>query len=378
MLYFDYAATTPVDAQVIDAMAPYFTESFYNASALYQGGRKARQAVQKARSQVAQLLGAKPEELLFTSGGTEADNTAIIGGALAARAKDPRRRRVLFSAVEHHAVGESCRFLETLGFEAVELPVDCRGRLPPETLARQVGENTALVSVMWVNNEIGTIQEIPRLAEIAHRAGALFHTDAVQAVGTQPLCFQDSGVDLMSVSAHKIYGPKGCGALAVRTGIEITPLLRGGQQESGRRGGTENVPAIIGFGKAAQLLLERREEDVQRMQERKMRVLSALCGEDVLCNSPLECTAPSILNLAFRDVEAEGMLFCLDREGICLSMGAACNSKSVEPSHVIRAIGLPPAYERGCLRISFGRGQSEEDCDLLTEKILRFCAILRR
>ena len=295
MLYFDYAATTPVDGQVVAAMAPFFTEEFYNPSSLYTPGKKAGQAIQKARGQVAALIGAEPEEILFTSGGTEADNTALIGAALAARKRGSLRRKLVVSAIEHHAVLETCRFLETLGFETVLLPVDPLGRVLPETLAEAVGPDTAVVSVMWVNNEIGTIQDIPTLAAVAHRAGALFHTDAVQALGTQPVDFHRCGADLMSISSHKIYGPKGCGALAVRTGVELPALLHGGQQEGGRRGGTENVPAIVGFGKAAHLLSRRWEADARQMLAHKLRVLAALASENILCLSPPETAAPSML-----------------------------------------------------------------------------------
>jgi cysteine desulfurase len=378
MMYFDYAATTPVAPEVYEAMAPYFCRDFFNASGLYQGGRAAHAAMERARDQLAALLDCRPEDLTFTSGGTEADNLAVTGTALAALENKNPRRRVLCSAVEHHAVLESCEALKRLGFQPEILPVDGYGRVLPETLAKALGSDVLLVSVMWVNNELGTIEDIPALAKLAHQSGAIFHTDAVQALATQNVDVTACGADLLTVSAHKIYGPTGAGALWVRPGTPIRAVQHGGQQERRLRGGTENVPAIVGFGAAAELLQGRREQDAAELLARRTRLLARLRRPGVRINSPAEGFAPGVLNAAFLDAEAEGMLFMLDREGYCLSMGSACNSQSVEPSHVIRAIGLPEEYARGCVRVSFGRGQTDEMIDLLAGRLLALAEQMRR
>lgn len=374
MMYFDFAATTPMAASVKKAMEPYLTDCFYNASSLYRGGRTAAEAVSHAREQVAALVCAEPEQVIFTSGGTEADNMAVLCGALAG--KKQGRSRVVVSAIEHHAVLSSAEYLEELGFSLTVLPVDAWGRVDARALERVMDDRVALVSVMWVNNELGTVQDVPALAEVAHRYGALFHTDAVQAVGTQEICFAQCGADLMSISAHKIYGPKGCGALITRSGLRLPPLIHGGQQESGRRGGTENVGAIVGFGAAAAALRESRGGDVSQMRRLRELLLELLRDEGIRINSPAD-GAPSILNVAFRDVEAEGMLFYLGMEDICVSMGSACNSQSVEPSHVIQAIRVPPEYARGCIRISLGHGVTEENCRALAHRLMELAQQLR-
>lgn len=374
MMYFDFAATTPLAPSVKNAMEPFLLDQFYNASSLYRGGRAAAEAVSHARSQVASLVGAQPEEIIFTSGGTEADNMAILCGAL--RGKKQGRDRVIVSAIEHHAVLSSAEYLQELGFGLTVLPVDTWGHVNPEALEQVMDDKVALVSVMWVNNELGTIQDIPALAEIAHRHGALFHTDAVQALSTQNVDFSRCGADLMTVSAHKIYGPKGCGALILRDGLQLPPLIHGGQQENGHRGGTENVAAIVGFGAAAENLQKSRNEDVLAMEQQRQLLLELLQSEDVRVNSPAS-GAPGVLNIAFRDVEAEGMLFFLGMDGICVSMGSACNSKSVEPSHVIQAIHLPPEYARGCIRISLGHGVTEENCRTLAHRLMELARQLR-
>lgn len=374
MMYFDYAATTPLAPSVKNAMEPYLTDQFFNASSLYRGGKAAAEAVSRARGQVAALVGARPEQVVFTSGGTEADNTAILCGGLAWRKQG--RRRVIVSAIEHHAVLSSAEYLEEMGFSLTVLPVDPWGHVSPQELEQAMDEQVAIVSVMWVNNELGTVQDIPALAQIAHRYGALFHTDAVQALGTQHVDFAGCGADLMSISAHKIYGPKGCGALIIRDGLQLPSLLHGGQQESGRRGGTENVAAIVGFGAAAENLQKSRERDIQTMEGQRQLLLELLRDENVRVNSP-ESGAPSVLNISFRDVEAEGMLFFLGMDGICVSMGSACNSKSVEPSHVIQAIRTPPEYARGSIRISLGHGVTEENCRTLAHRLMELARQLR-
>lgn len=375
MKYFDYAATTPIAKEAVDAMMPWLNEMFYNASSIYAGGREVRAAVEQARGKLAALLDADGSDIVFTSGGTEADNMALIGSALTAKRKG--RKRIVVSAIEHHAVLESCVFLKELGMQVTYLPVNQYGIVAPEILQQSVDEDVALVSVMWVNNELGSIQDIPRLAQISHESGALFHTDAVQAVTTQPISFQNCGADLLSVSSHKIYGPKGCGALVIRKGTELTPFVHGGQQEGGRRGGTENVPGIVGFGEAAQLMKSCREEDTAVMMSRKRRMIHRLAGSDIRINSPEEYTAPSVLNVAFRNIEAEGLIFHLGRKGYDVAMGSACNSQSVEPSHVIQAIGLEEDFRRGCIRISFGHGQSDEDCDALVDTLLALAEKLK-
>ncbi len=374
MRYFDYAATTPTAPEAADEMAFWLRNNTANASALYAPGREAREAVETARARVAALTGADAENVIFTSGGTEADNTALFSGA--AWGKRSGRDRIIVSAIEHHAVLDTAEFLKNLGVKVTVLPVDPAGRVEAGTLRAAMGEDVALVSVMWVNNELGTVQDVTELGEIAHAYGALFHTDAVQALTTQDVDLKKSGADMISVSSHKIYGPKGCGALIARERGRITPLLHGGQQENGLRGGTENVAAIAGFGKAAEIEKKLHSAAMENMRRCRAYMLEKLSGPSIRINSPLD-GAPSILNVAFENVEAEGMLFFLDRAGICVSMGSACTSRSVEPSHVIRAIAVPESYARGCIRLSFGRGSTLEDCAFAAEKLLALAGELR-
>ena len=367
MIYADYAATTPVDPRVLETMLPYLQNDFYNPSSLYGESRRVRSAVEAARAQIASLIDCDADELIFTSGGTESDNLAVKGTALH---PENHKRHIITTAIEHHAVGESCEWLEKMGFRVTYLGVDRYGRVSAEELREAMCPDTFLVSVMWVNNELGTVQDIPVLSRIAHEGGALFHTDIVQALGTQRIAVRGSDIDLMSLSSHKIYGPKGTGALYVRHGIPLHPMQSGGQQELFLRGGTENVPGIVGFGKAAELIQNEREECVSALRKYKEKIIKAAGGWDgVLINSPTDCTADSILHLAFRDIEAEGMVFWLSQRGVAVSMGSACNTMSVEPSHVVKAIGLAPEYERGCLRLSLGRGITEEQVDGLIEAV---------
>ncbi len=377
MKYFDFAATTPVDKRVFEAMKPYFEEDFFNASGLYAGGKKTSAAVENARAQVKAALHAEGGRLIFTSGGTEADNLAILGTALRS---ESGRKAVAVSAIEHHAVLESAESLKRYGFEIRIIPVDGKGRIVYEKYKELVDEDVLLVSVMAANNETGVLQDICLLSAYAHEKGALFHTDSVQAFPSLRLDPEILGADMITVSSHKIYGPKGCGALWVRDDDLLTSMMHGGQQEEGFRGGTENVPAIAGFGRAAELLEEEREERARESAKHRQTLLSMLLSEvkdDIIVNTDLDNSVPGILNVAFRDAEAEGMLFFLSKEGFSLSMGSACNSKSVEPSHVIRAIGVPEDFARGCIRVSFGKGNTEEDVKELGEALIRVYRRLR-
>lgn len=376
MIYADYAATTPVHPSVLRAMEPYFSESFFNPSAIYPQGRQVQAALEGARRRVADYMGAKPEEIIFTGGGTEGDNLAIKGLALH---PDNKKRHIITVQTEHHAVLESCRWLEQRGFAVTYLPVDRYGRVSAELLEQQINEDTFLISVMWVNNETGTLQDIQSLAAAAHRHGAVFHTDAVQAMATQAVDVRRLGVDLLTISAHKFYGPKGCGALYCREGISLAAVNSGGQQESYLRGGTENVPAITGLAEAVTLLEKNREKDVAHMQKLKDRLLDMFEEKPgVLVNSPSEFTSPSICNLGFQGMEAEAVVFYLSREGVLISMGAACNTRSVEPSHVIKALHLPEDYLRGCIRISFSGDMTSQDLEFICSSLEKTIERLKR
>lgn len=361
MIYADYSATTPVSPEVMEAMAPYYSQLFFNPSSVYTAGRQVLAAIEQARFQVADCIGADPQEIIFTSGGTESDNMAIKGVALHPQNK---KRHIVTTVIEHHGVLEPCRQLEQQGFTVTYLPVDQYGRVSVEDLEKALTPDTFLVSIMWVNNETGALQEIKELARTAHQAGALFHTDAVQAMTTQHVDVKELGADLLTISAHKFYGPKGCGALYCSSNVPLSALIKGGQQENHLRGGTENVPSLIGMGKAAQLLKMNRENDVKKMEFLKDRILTHFSGrEGILINSRPQYSVPSVCNIGFAGIEAEAVVFYMNREEILISMGAACNTKSVEPSYVIRAMGIPDEYLRGCVRISLGAGMTAEEAD---------------
>ena len=360
IVYLDHAATTPVAPEVLETMLPFFREEFGNSSSLHRAGGRAARAVEAAREQVAALIGARsPDELVFTSGGTESDTWAVTGTVCAGP-----RKHVIASAIEHHAVLETVRAVRRLfGCEETVLPVDGDGLIDPASLRESLRDNTALVSVMHANNEVGTLQPVRELAQIAHERGALFHTDAVQTVGKIPLDVEEVGIDLLSLSAHKFYGPKGVGALYIRRGTKIEPLHRGGGQEQGRRAGTVNVPGAAGMGAAAALarsreaVAARREWDLVELLW--SRLFSAIPG--IRRNGHAEKRIPGILNVSIEGVDGEVVLFALDRSGILVSTGSACAAGSMLPSHVLRAMGVPPELARGSVRFSLGRETGEGD-----------------
>lgn len=359
-IYLDHAATTPTDPEVVDAMMPFFHDRFGNPSSLHSFGREGKVAVETARRKVADLLGAGPEEVVFTSGGTESNNMALRG---VARALRDRGNHIVASSVEHHAVLEPCRDLAEEGFEISLIPVDGHGMVDPDDVARALTYRTILVSVMHANNEIGTIQPVADIARLAHEKGIYVHTDAVQTFGHVPFTVDEIGADLLSLSAHKLYGPKGVGALYVRKGTRIAPLLRGGGQEGGRRASTENVPGIVGLGKAVDLAREKLAGEVAELTRLRDRFMEGLQQrvDGIRINGHPVLRLPGNVNVSFDGLEAEPLLLTLDLMGIACSGGSACSSKAVEASHVLTAIGLEPGMARGTLRFSLGRGTTEED-----------------
>jgi cysteine desulfurase len=365
-VYLDHAATTPLDPRVRHAMEPYLDGVFGNPSSLHWAGRQAHDAVEAGRREVAALLGARPAEIVFTASGTESDNLAVLGALGAMQGP----RHVITSAFEHPAVLEPCRFLERQGVEVTYLPVSPQGIVAPETLAAALRPTTRLVSVMAANNVVGTVQPTAELAALAHEAGALFHTDAVQAAGKLPLNVGRSPVDLLSLSAHKLHGPKGIGALYVRPGVELAPIVYGGGQERGLRSATENVAAIVGFGQAALLARAEMGEESARLVGLRERVLAAVTGEignAYLIGHPYQ-RLPGYLCFGFSGQEADAirLLFALDDAGIAVSSGSACSAHNAgEPSYVLTAMGFDTIRARGSLRISMGRFTSDDDIDQL-------------
>ena len=375
-IYLDHAATTPLDPAVLEAMRPYFWCEAGNPSSVHAAGRRAREAVDTAREQVASVLGCKPGEIVCTSGGTEADNLAVIGSALADTA---RGRHVVTTAIEHHAVLFAARSLRARGFDVTELPVDAAGRVAAGDLAAAIRADTVLVSIGLANNEIGTIQDLPTLARIAHEAGAHVHTDAVQAAGQLDINVDRLGVDLLSLSGHKLYGPKGVGALFVREGVKVERQAFGGAQERDRRAGTENVPGIVGLGEAmarAETERAQRTAQMRSLSAALMERVTARC-QDVRVTGAPGRRLPAFAPFAFADIDAESLLIRLDLEGIAVSTGAACTSGSLEPSHVIEALGLPDVFRRGSLRCTVGRSTTADDIARAGDAIVRHVAALR-
>lgn len=359
-IYLDHAATTSVLPEVVEAMKPYFVKEFYNPSSVYQPSQEVRKRIEEVREQIASFIGAQPEEIYFTSGGTEADNWALT--ALAEQ-KGKRGGHIITSTIEHHAIGHTCKRLQQSGCAVTYLPVDGRGRIHIEDLKRQIRRNTTLISIMYANNEIGTIQPVAEIGKIAHKLHIPFHTDAVQACGQIPIDVERQQIDLLSASAHKFRGPKGVGFLYVRKRLPLHNLLEGGGQERGLRAGTENVPGIIGMGKA--LELAERTMETRRVRETRMRdYLLKRITEEIpytRVNGHRWFRLPNNVNVAFRFVNSESLLILLDMEQICASGGSACNSGSAAPSHVIEAIRVPKEYKNGVLRLTIGEENTMEE-----------------
>ena len=375
-VYLDNSATTPIKGDVLKEMLPFLTEHFGNASSLYTPGLVARRALDEAREKVAALINAKANEVYFTGCGSESDNWVLKGVASSLKSKG---NHIITTVTEHPAMLRTCEYLEKNGYEVTYLGIDDQGRLNPAELEAAIKDTTILVSIMMVNNEIGTIHPIKELAAIAKKHGVLFHTDAVQALGNVPIDVKDLGVDFLSMSAHKIYGPKGVGGLYIRRGAKLGTLIFGGGQESGKRAGTENVAGIVGFGKAAELALNSLDEHIKHSTEIRNYLAEKLTAEipDVIINGSMDNRHPGNLNVTFKYIEGESILIQLDACGICISTGSACSSKSLKPSHVLSALGVPVELIHGTVRFSVGDFTTKEDIDYTVECTKKVVACLR-
>lgn len=375
-VYLDYAATTPVKEEVVREMLPYYTEVYGNPSSLYSPGLEAKAGLDEARKRVADLIKADPKEIFFTSCGTEADNWVLEGVADSLKDKG---KHIITSRIEHHAILHTCEYLEKYGYEVTYLDVDGDGFVSPEALEKAIRDDTILVSIMMVNNEVGTIEPIRELAAVAKARGVLFHTDAVQALGNIPIDVKDLGVDFLSMSAHKIYGPKGVGALYMRKGLRITNYMHGGAQESKRRAGTENVAGIVGFGKAAELAGQNLESHMADLRELRdyfwEKIRTNITG--VQLNGSAEKRHPGNLNVSFDYIEGEAILLMLDAGGISVSTGSACSSKSLVPSHVLDALGVPITKMNGTVRFTIGDFTTKEDIDYVADVLTKVVERLR-
>ncbi len=367
-VYLDYSATTPVKEEVLKEMIPYFTEKFGNPSSLYDKGLEAKAAVDHAREQLAALINADPKEIYFTAGGTEADNWSLMG--VADKLKD-KGNHIITTKIEHHAILHSCEFLEKHGYEVTYLGIDENGRISLAELENAITDKTILISVMMVNNEIGTVQPIKEIGKIAKAHKIIFHTDAVQALGNVPIDVKDMGIDLMSMSSHKIYGPKGEGALFMRKGLRISNYIHGGAQENSKRAGTENLTGIVGFGKAAELARINFDKHVQHCSELRNYLVDRILKEipDTQLNGTMEGRHPGNANITFKFIEGESILLLLNQFGISVSTGSACSSKSLEPSHVLVALGVPVEMIHGTVRFTVGDFTTKEDIDYVIEKL---------
>jgi len=375
LVYMDHGATTPVREEVLEAIIPYFKEHYGNPSSLHARGREVRHAVDLARETTAEILGADTEEIFFTSGGTESNNIALRGAAK----KRAVAGHIITSSIEHHAVLDVCKDLEKEGHRVTYLPVDHYGSVDPSAVETAITPDTFIISIMAANNEIGTLQPVDQIAAIARKHNILFHTDAVQVVGQLPVNVKKLNVDLLSLSAHKFNGPKGIGALYKRKGVRIDPLYRGGGQERKLRPGTENIPGIIGLSRALELSVSEIPQKKQYLSNLRDRLIEGLLKiEDVILNGHPELRLPGNVNMSFKYIEGESILLSLDLQGIAASSGSACSSGSLEPSHVLSAIGLDHQTSHGSVRFSLGRGNDEEDVDYVLEKIPQIVDKLRQ
>ena len=359
-IYLDYAATTPTHPEVMKVMLPYFTEAFGNPSSIHSFGQEAKEAIEKARNQVAALIGAESEEIVFTGSGTEADNFALKGVALANQGKG---NHIIISSIEHHAVLETCKFLEKQGFPVTYLPVDGYGMVDPSGVKKAITGKTILISVMHANNEVGTVEPIAEIGNIAREAEIYLHTDAVQTAGHIPVDVNKLNVDLLSISAHKLYGPKGIGALYIRKGTKVSSFMHGGDQERGKRASTENVPAIVGFGKAAEIAQREMLEEAQKLIVLRDQLIEGILKsiEHTQLNGHPVMRLPNNVNVSVDYAEGESMLLNLDLAGICASTGSACSSSDLQPSHVLVAMGLSHLQAHGSLRFTSGKWTTEEE-----------------
>lgn len=375
-IYLDYAATAPTDPLVIEAMLPYFFEKFGNPSSIHSFGQEAKKAIEDSREKLSGFLGAKPEEIVFTSGGTESDNFAIKGAAFALQHKG---NHIITSAIEHHAISEPCRFLEKRGFKITFIPVDKYGLVDPADIKKAITDKTVLISVMHANNEIGVLEPIAEIGSIAKEKGVYFHTDAVQTVGHIPVNVNELNVDLLSLSAHKFYGPKGIGALYIKKGTRIERFLDGGDQERSRRASTHNTPGIVGLGRAVELCKEKMAEEAVFQTGLRESLIKGIQEKipHVYLNGHPKQRLPNNVNFSIKYIEGESMLLNLDMLGIAASTGSACTSTSLEPSHVLLAIGLSHEIAHGSLRFTLGRWSSKEDIDYLLEHLPKIVENLR-
>jgi cysteine desulfurase len=376
LIYLDNAATTPLDEEVYEAMKPYFEDLYANASSIYSFAGKAKKAIDEARDTVADFLGAKSKEIYFTGGGSESDNWALIATAFA---KKDAGKHIITTKIEHHAILHTCEYLEKLGFEVTYLDVDEYGRVNPDALEKAIREDTILISVMFANNEIGTIEPIKEIGEIAHRHGIWFHTDAVQAYGHVPINVDELNIDMLSASGHKINGPKGVGILYIRDRVKIGAFIHGGAQERSKRAGTHNTPGIVGFGKATEIAARKQKERAEYEKNLRDYLVKRVLDEIPYTKYNGHATErlSNNANFSFRYIEGESLLILLDQKGICASSGSACTSGSLDPSHVLLAIGLPHEIAHGSLRITLSDRTNKEDIDYVVDELKKIVERLR-